>query len=217
MVQVKICCIKSIHEAQLAKRYGAQAIGFVSKMPSGDRWISDDSIRDIATHNTDIKRFLLTCQTDPDKIYKQVCYTTTDTVQLVNDLPLDKLALLRQKLVGHTLVQAIHVNGESAVLQAKSIEPYVDAIILDSGKPSTAVPTFGGTGNTHDWDISAQIVRTVDCPVYLAGGLGADNVAKAIQHVQPYGVDLCSRIRTNGQLDEDLLSEFFAAISHVNS
>ena len=67
----------------------------------------------------------------------------------------------------------------------------------------------------HDWDISAEIVRTVACPVFLAGGLGPDNVGDAIRRVRPYGVDVCSRLRPHGDLDELLLSRFFSEINSV--
>ena len=61
------------------------------------------------------------------------------------------------------------------------------------------------------WEISSQIVRQMGCPVFLAGGLGPDNVAEAIDRVRPFGVDVCSRLRPNGYLDEDLLAQFFVA------
>jgi phosphoribosylanthranilate isomerase len=181
-------------------------------MPSGDRWIPDDTIREIAAANPNVKRFLLTCQTDPLSIQQQVLEAGTDTVQLVNKLELSALAILRNKLHNKSIVQAVHVTGPESVTDAKAIEPYVDAIILDSGKLDTPTPTFGGTGSTHDWHVSARIVNEVKCPVYLAGGLGPDNVADAIHQVKPYGVDVCSRIRKNGQLDEPLLCDFFRAI-----
>ncbi len=49
--------------------------------------------------------------------------------------------------------------------------------------------------------------------MFLAGGLKAENVQRAIETVQPYGVDVCSGVRTDGKLDEQKLEAFFEAIA----
>ena len=215
VVRVKICCITSQEEAELARRYGAHALGLVSWMPSGERFISDRQIHDLAAANTGVRRFLLTCKTSPDEILGQVLDAGTDTLQLVDEMAIDHLKRLRSDLPGVSLVQVVHVTGPSAIDQARNVEPYVDAILLDSGTPDASTRTFGGTGNVHDWEVSAQIVRQVGCPVFLAGGLGPDNVAEAIDRVRPFGVDVCSRLRPDGYLDEDLLAQFFVAVRNA--
>ncbi|NIP81240.1 MAG: phosphoribosylanthranilate isomerase, partial [Gemmatimonadetes bacterium] len=86
---------------------------------------------------------------------------------------------LRSALPGVRLVQVLHVEGPEAVEQAGSVAGQVDAILLDSGRPGAEVPQLGGTGRVHDWAISRRVVREVDVPVYLAGGLRGDNVAAA--------------------------------------
>lgn len=186
-------------------------------MPSGDRFITDRQIQDIASANSDVSRFLLTCKTNPMEIRDQVLEAGVDTVQLVDEATTDCLKCLRSYLSDTSLVQVVHVAGPSAIERAKNIEPYVDAILLDSGASGSPSRTFGGTGRVHDWDVSAQIVRQVSCPVFLAGGLGPDNVAEAIDQVRPSGVDVCSRIRRNGCLDEELLSQFFVAVRAVSN
>ncbi|MES1223341.1 MAG: phosphoribosylanthranilate isomerase, partial [Bacteroidota bacterium] len=85
--------------------------------------------------------------------------------------------------------------------------------LLDSGMPKAAVKTLGGTGNVHDWEISREIVKNVTVPVFLAGGLNAQNVKQAIETVRPFGVDVCSGVRTNGKLDPDKLKGFMMAVS----
>jgi len=213
MVRVKICCIRSQQDADLAKRYGADAIGFVSWMPSGGGQISDREIHQLAAANPEIDRFLLTCRTDPDEIRRQVLEAGTDTVQLVDNVEPRSLERLRVAIPDVSLVQVVHVTGPEAVARAREVEPYVDSILLDSGSPDGPARTFGGTGNAHDWRISAQIVEQVDRPVFLAGGLGPDNVAEAIAAARPDGVDVCSRLRRNGHLDESLLARFFEAVA----
>jgi phosphoribosylanthranilate isomerase len=92
------------------------------------------------------------------------------------------------------------------------ISSQVDAILLDSGRPRAKLKTLGGTGNTHDWSLSRRIVEAVQLPVFLAGGLNAGNVKDAIKAVRPFGVDICSGVRTDKKLDPLRLNEFFAAV-----
>lgn len=114
---------------------------------------------------------------------------------------------------GVALVQVIHVRDEAALDQAGAWAPHVDALLLDSGNPQAAIRELGGTGRTHDWAISAALVRAVaPCPVFLAGGLRAENVAEAVRTVRPYGVDVCTGVRTSGVLDAQKLAAFSLAL-----
>ena len=212
---VKICCISSIQEAALAIQYGASALGFVSAMPSGPGPISEGLIAEIiATVPAGIATFLLTCRQDADSIIAQQQKTKANTIQLVDTVPFSVYSALRKELSGITLVQVIHVADEASVGEAKSVAPFVDMILLDSGNPKLAVKELGGTGRKHNWEISKQIVGSVSKPVFLAGGLNAGNVREAIDVVRPYGVDLCSGVRSNGQLDEEKVTTFFQAINN---
>ena len=137
------------------------------------------------------------------------------TLQLVDHLPFDELARLRDALPAVRLVQVIHVTGEASVDDAVAVAPRVDAILLDSGNPALAVKQLGGTGRTHNWAISGRIreaVAALGRPLYLAGGLNAGNVAEAVAAVQPWGLDVCSSVRQAGRLDTVRLNAFFAAL-----
>ena len=216
MMQVKICCISSVAEAQLAIRYGAHAVGLVSEMPSGVGVIPDGLIREIAkTIPPGIRSFLLTSRCDPELIVAQQGEMGVDTIQLVDRVDASDLGRLRESLPGVSLVQVIHVTGASAIADAVSVAPLVDAILLDSGTPDGPIRELGGTGRVHDWEVSARIVVELDCPVFLAGGLRPDNVARAIRKVRPFGVDVCSGLRPAGFLDEQLLASFFEAVGSV--
>ncbi len=213
MTRVKICCITSRAEATLAIRYGAYALGLVSWMPSGEGMISDEEIRELSRAiPAGVRRFLLTCRRDPSEIINQVREAGTDVVQLVDRMAISHLQVLRRELPKVALVQVIHVNGPRSISEAESIAPHVDYILLDSGTPDASNRELGGTGRTHDWSISAEIVRRTPVPVFLAGGLGPDNVAAAIRQVRPYGVDVCSRLRPGRSLDEALLASFFRGV-----
>jgi len=213
-VLLKVCCIASVPEAELALAHGADALGLVSAMPSGPGPIPDDDIARIARAvGGRARTFLLTSRTQPSDIARQVRTAGTDTVQLVDALADGTLQELRTLLPGVALVQVIHVRDASALDQARAWAPYCDALLLDSGNPNAAIRELGGTGRTHDWAISAELVRAVaPCPVFLAGGLRAENVAVAVRTVRPAGVDVCSGVRTGGRLDGEKLSAFVAAL-----
>ena len=89
----------------------------------------------------------------------------------------------------------------------------MDFILLDSGNQKLKIKELGGTGRTHDWTISKKIVETVDVPVFLAGGLNPDNIKEAAEFVKPFGIDLCSGVRTNGKLDEHKLKQLFTNLN----
>ena len=213
MTRVKICCISSVQEARLAVRLGASALGLVSEMPSGPGVIPEALIAEIAAAvPPPIGKFLLTSRTDPAEIAAQQKRCRVNTLQICDRLPPGAHAVLRRSLPGISLVQVIHVTGEESVREALAVARAVDALLLDSGNQSLAVKELGGTGRTHDWSLSAEIVRSSPVPVFLAGGLSAANVGEAIRSVQPFGVDVCTGVRTNLALDERRLREFMAAV-----
>jgi phosphoribosylanthranilate isomerase len=208
--RVKICCIQSIHEAAVAVRYGASAIGLVSEMPSGPGPIPESSIIEISSAiPPGVATFLLTSLTDAGEIIEQQRRCRTNTIQLTDRLQTGTYAELQDALPGIRIVQVIHVTAEDAIQEAKEVAPDVHAILLDSGNPSLQTKELGGTGKTHDWDISRRLKESVNVPVFLAGGLREDNVTEAIRTVKPYAVDVCSGVRTDGNLDEKKLATFF--------
>jgi phosphoribosylanthranilate isomerase len=211
---VKICCIMSEAEAALAIRHGASAIGLVSHMPSGPGVIDETSIARIARTVPDgIDTFLLTSLHAPEAIAAQHARCGTTTLQLVDHVSVEVHLGLRRLLPGVRLVQVIHVVDEQSLAYAEECAPTVDALLLDSGNPALTVKELGGTGRTHDWQLSRRIRDAVAAPVYLAGGLTPHNVRRAIDTVQPYGLDLCSGVRTNGQLDAEKLRNFMHAVT----
>jgi phosphoribosylanthranilate isomerase len=214
MIRVKVCCISSVEEAHLAMRLGASALGLVSEMPSGPGVIPEALIAEIAAAvPPPIGTFLLTSRTDPAEIIAQQKRCGVNTIQICDRLPAGGYATLRASLPGVSLVQVIHVTGETSIAEALNAAREVDALLLDSGNRSLPVKELGGTGRTHDWTLSAEIVRKTRIPVFLAGGLNAENVSEAIRTVRPFGVDLCTGARSDGALDERKLVRFMAAVS----
>ena len=212
--RVKICCIANEQEAANAILFGASAIGLVGKMPSGPGPISDEEIFAIAkTVPPPIGTFLLTSEQTSHGILEHHFRTLTNTIQIVDELPERDYANIRAVAANIKLVQVIHVTGEESVDEACELAEHVDAILLDSGNPNLAIKELGGTGRQHDWRLSRRIIETCCKPVFLAGGLNADNVREAIETVQPFGLDLCSGVRTDGKLDLRKLEQFFNGVN----
>lgn len=210
---VKICCIASREEAQLAIRAGASALGLVSAMPSGPGVIADDLIAEIAASvPPPVATFLLTARQSAHAILGQQRTCRASVLQLVDHVPAADLREVREALPGVRLVQVIHVTGPESIDEARAVAPLVDALLLDSGNQKLPVKELGGTGRTHDWTISRAIRDSVNVPLFLAGGLTEHNVRDALRSVQPFGLDLCSSVRTGGRLDAEKLQRFFEAV-----
>lgn len=216
-VQVKICCIRSVQEAELALSYGAAALGLVSEMPVGPGDLPDAEISAIVDSVPKATgTFLLTAVTDADRLVEKAGACGVNTLQLWDPLAPADYGRLRSELPGVSLVQAIHVVDRSAVQAAMEAARLVDALVLDSSNPQVPFRWESQAGRTHDWDISREIVETVDCPVLLAGGLDAENVEYAARKVRPYGVDVCTGVRTQGELDRRKVVALFEALRRVS-
>jgi len=198
----------------MAMEYGADALGLVSEMPSGPGVIPEDLIQLVAARVPPaVSSFLLTCKQDASSIIAQQRRAGVNTIQICDRLESGSYEDLRKALPGIALVQVIHVNGTEAINEAIEIAPHVSGILLDSGNQRLAVKELGGTGRTHDWSLSRRIRESVAVPVFLAGGLNPNNILEAVRQVGPFGVDVCSGVRTNGKLDETKLSNFFEMIA----
>lgn len=212
--KIKVCCISSIDEAETAVKLGAYAIGLVSEMPSGPGVISEKLIKEIAERTPpEILTFLLTSRQTVKEIIEQHKRCGTNTIQIVDRLIEGTHEELKNELPGINIVQVIHVNDENSIEEAVRDSKFVDFILLDSGNQKLKIKELGGTGRTHDWTISRKIVEAVDVPVFLAGGINPDNIKEAVEFVKPFGIDLCSGVRTNGRLDENKLKQLFVNLN----
>ena len=197
----------------MAMEAGVSALGLVSHMPSGPGVIEEALIAEIAQlAPPHIETYLLTSHQHAPLILAQHARCQTTTLQLVDEVSVSDLQQLRQQLPHVHLVQVIHVTGPDAIAQAQAVAPWVDRILLDSGNPGLPVKQLGGTGRVHDWLISRGVRDAVEVPVLLAGGLSPENVSQAIGEVRPWGLDVCSGVRTGDQLDPDKLARFVAAV-----
>lgn len=209
--RLKVCCMASPEDIRLAVAYGADALGFVGPMPSGVGPLSISRITELVPLTPPpVASVLLTSKLTAPEILFEARECGCNTVQIVAHIdPAEYPALRRIRAL--RFLQVVHVEDRASIALAKDYAGLADALLLDSGRPSQ--DELGGTGRTHDWGLSAEIVRSVATPVLLAGGLDASNIVEAVRTVRPYGVDLCSRIRTDGKLDEAKLKAFAEALA----
>jgi len=213
--RVKICCISSLSEAKVAIEFGVDALGLVGKMPSGPGVIDDAIIREIAEAVPPaVGTFLLTSETTAERIISHYRKVNTNMIQIVDYIDEGEYAKIRRELAWVKLVQVIHVENETSIDRALRIEKYIDGILLDSGRPNAATKILGGTGKTHNWEISREIVAKSKRPVFLAGGITPENIRDAIDTVHPFGVDVCTGVRTDDKLDREKLKALFEEIKN---
>ena len=215
-VRFKVCCILDVAEAELALAHGAAAVGLVSRMPSGPGVIDEAMIAEVARAMAGrVATFLLTAETQAPAILEQIERLSPHTVQLVDAVAPAEIAAVRRGAPAVEIVSVIHVAGPDSVPEAVEAAAHADALLLDSGNPTSAVKELGGTGRVHDWSLSRAIVDAVRVPVWLAGGLDPENVTEAIEQVRPAGVDLCSGLRPDREtrvLNPELLARFSEAV-----
>ncbi|MBO3696838.1 phosphoribosylanthranilate isomerase [Roseivirga sp. E12] len=207
--KIKICCIASLEEALMAINAGADALGFVCAIPTSSRTIDKQKVAEITPHiPSQVATSVLTSELTASSIAENVRLTGTSRVQILSHITSTESKRLSELIPDIQRVQIIHIESKASLGLIDQYASYVDFFQLDSGRPNLKVPEFGGTGRTHDWSISAEFVKRSPRPVFLAGGLTPENVIEAIRRVRPFGVDLCSGVRTDGRLDPDKLKVF---------
>jgi phosphoribosylanthranilate isomerase len=198
MVFVKVCGIRTWEEAGAALGCGATALGFlVGLTHRAEDGIGEAEARAIVRRlPADAETVLVTHLPDPEHVAALAASIGARTVQVHGEMALPDLRRLRALTPGGTrLLKAVHVTGEDAPRRALDHAGNADALVLDT----RTADRLGGTGQTHDWSVSARIVAAVaPLPVYLAGGLRPENVVEAILRVRPAGVDVNSGVEDAG-------------------
>lgn len=188
---VQIYTMQSVEEALTVAALGVDHLGVTPSHQGLPGEISNSLAADICSALIGIaKSVALTVETDLDAIESMVSDVRPDILHLcapAGALGPAKVEILRRRISGTPIMQAIAVTGPESVDVARSYAPFVDYLILDSVDPNIA--GIGAAGTIHDWAVSSAIVAAVDLPVILAGGLSPGNVAAAIAHVRPAGVD----------------------------
>jgi phosphoribosylanthranilate isomerase len=210
MAFVKVCGIQSFEEARAALDRGATALGFLIGLTHrAEDGIGDAEARAIVGRlPAGAEAVLVTHLRDPERVAALAASVGARTIQVHDDMAVPDLRRLRALAPGTRLLKAVHVTGEDALGRALAYAAVADALVLDS----RTADRLGGTGQTHDWVISARVVAAVaPLPVYPAGGLRPENVSEAIARVRPAGVDVNSGVEdARGRKDAQMMREFVA-------
>ena len=202
MTRVKICGLTREADREVAVAAGADALGFISGVPVETPRELDT--REAAELVAGVEPFVTSVLvTGPDSVQEAVTRQErvgADVVQVHGDLRPASVGGLRER-VDAGVVAAVDVASE----QVEAYAAAADAVLLDS----TTETGMGGTGETHDWDRSRELVASVDSPVVLAGGLTPANIGEAVETVDPFAVDVSSGVETHpGQKDHDTVRAF---------
>lgn len=211
--RIKICCIMSQQDADIAIECGATCLGLVAQMPSGPGIIDSTTISNLVRYiDNRARAIVLTSEKEANEILRHVDAVGVETVQVVSPVEPSVIKEIKRLAPALEVIPVVHVIDKSSIDYALRLGEYADAILLDTGNFNVEPIELGGTGRTHDWEVSADIVSRSEKPIYLAGGLDPENVIAAINQVKPHHIDVCSRLRRDGALDRNLCREFIARI-----
>ncbi len=213
MALVKICGITNRGDALMAAGAGADAIGVVNVRKS-KRFTELETARDIFNSlPTSVLKVVVVSPENLDEV-KKVEETNADYIQLHGEESPEFIREIRENSgLKMKIIKQISVVGEGSIEQAGIYSRLADAILLDTSVKGLV----GGTGRTHDWEISRRIVKLSNGPVILAGGLNPENVADAIKKVNPYAVDAASGVESEpGIKDPKKVKEFIRIAKNVS-
>ena len=211
--RVKICGMKRAEDIELATRYGADAVGFITEVP-----VNSPRKIDAMTASALVKKVplfmdsvLVIMPDSADAALDLIHMVAPDVVQIHNELPAPDIEMIRdecrQKVIRTFTIPVEKPDLTSDIIEgiaALTDNDLIDAVLLDSGKAGAV----GGTGITHDWSVSKKIVENTDIEVILAGGLKPENVREAVEQVRPFAVDTASGVETEGQKDPARICRF---------
>jgi phosphoribosylanthranilate isomerase len=194
-LRVKVCGIRRHQDVVLAAQLGVDAIGLlVGQRHRSEDFLEPQEARELAAACPPlVTPVLVTHHEEPDAIVPLAHELLVTTIQIHSECSAAALRKIRSELPGVRLIRAVHATRIDAIEQLRELSECVHGFIIDSVNANE--DRTGGTGLTHDWNLSARIVAACPLPVILAGGLDPTNVAAAIATVRPYGVDANTRLR----------------------
>jgi phosphoribosylanthranilate isomerase len=210
IMYVKICGIRRQEDALIAAELGADAIGLlVGQRHNSPDFVSATVVRNIARAlPPSVEAVLVTHVEDADELERLLQESEITTVQLHSEIAPSSVEYLRGRLPNLKIFKSINIISADSVAYPEAFEQLVDGFVLDS--INVATNQVGGTGKTHDWSVSRQIVmRYSEIPIILAGGLNSENVRSAIECVRPFGVDVNSGTKASDGFKDPRKMEAF--------
>ena len=208
-MNVKICANKSVKEATMCLEAGADIIGvLVGQQHNSSDFINKKEARKIAEYiDKRCEVALVTHLTSASQIVKLSKYIGNDIIQLHSDISESEVEKIVEALPTIKLVRLIHISTDGTICSDFKKMKYADFYLLDSFNLKTN--QVGGTGLTHDWNKSYELIKQLNKPTFLAGGLNPNNVEEAIQTAKPYGVDVNSGCKNEqGSKDKEKINQF---------
>lgn len=210
MILVEICGITNLKDALVAVEAGSDMLGFVFYDRS-PRVVMPERAQEIIialrASGYTAKCVGVFVNESLDRIREIMRIAPLDLVQLHGDEPVELVNALAPRAFRALRPRS---GEEARCLQETyggAAANNAPAFVVDSYDASR----FGGTGARADWAIAADIAR--EYPILLAGGLNADNVAKAIRAVRPWGVDVSSGVECTPRIKDPLKVRAFIRVA----
>lgn len=208
-MKVKICANKSIEDAKNCIESGVDIIGvLVGQEHASVDFIDKETAKEICDFvdkRCDIS--LVTHLKNSEEIIKLTKFIGNNVIQLHSDIDENEVENIKKSLPNVKLVRLVHISNDGEIVTNIDSIKYADYYLLDSFNLKTN--QVGGTGLVHDWNVSKEIVKKLNKPVFLAGGLNPNNVHNAISIVKPYGVDVNSGCKNElGYKDKEKIQNF---------
>jgi phosphoribosylanthranilate isomerase len=192
-VRVKICGITSPKDLLTAVEAGADAVGFIVDVPQSLRNLSTgEAGKLIEATPVFVDTVVVTVPENIDHLEKIYEKLKADIIQVHGSGHLHKE--IRERLPDARLICGVQARSEATtdtIIQAAA--NLFNAVLIDSHVPGR----YGGTGTTHDWELSKRIRELIHPkPLILAGGLRPENVSEAIRVVKPFAVDVSTGVES---------------------
>ena len=221
MTRVKLCGLMSPAEVQLAVRAGADSLGFVTEYPVPVPWnIPRQRAAELAAGAPPFLTTTAVVGGAVDDMLEIARQVRPHFLQLHGDETLEEIRRVCADLegTGIKVLKALRIEVDTGQALFPVADPLAaSAILAESGIAGLVVDSKtssrpAGTGVALDWSLAQQIAASISLPLILAGGLNVANVARAIQQVRPYGVDVISGVEAEaGVKDETLAQDFVGA------
>ncbi len=203
-VVVKICGITNLADGLAAAQAGADALGFIFYEGSPRHITIPAAAALIAELPPFVIKVGLFVNAPEDLVVSAARECSLNLLQFHGDESPDYCLQF-----GLMSMKAFRIR-DAASLDAVRTYP-TDAWLFDAYHPDKA----GGTGERFNWDLAVQ-ARGWGRPIFLAGGLKAENVAEAVRQVRPYAVDVSSGVEAApGKKDHAKVEAFIKAAKTV--
>ena len=218
MTVLKLCGTTSAEDARLGS--GADFCGILVGVEWSERSLSMEEAAEVA-RASGVRNVILLCNPSAAFAKEVASVLRPHALQLLSHEPPELVAELKRELPCK-IWKTVHLpilDGQAT--PEKYVDAGADALLVDSVDVSQGIQRLGGTGKVGDWAAAVELKEKTDIPIFLAGGIGPDNVADAVRCVQPYGIDLCSGVESRrGKRDpekvKELLRNFRKAVAEPN-